>query len=255
MDNERSAAELLAAGIEATNEAAFRTGDFDAAGPLLEEARRRAEAADDRKAEAGALDQLGWLMHFRALAAGIENADPDAEEALFQRALAIRREIGDQAGIAGSLFGLGLVHQVLRGDWEAAMPCYGEALALAEEHGSDLLRSECHRHVGFFYVYIDGQLEEGIRHLQASLDLRERWGDERWTPSGLLALGQAKALAGRRDEALGHFRESVRRAQAAGLSGRYLDAAEEELRRAEAGEPPAAARWVRAAEDSPSTSA
>jgi tetratricopeptide (TPR) repeat protein len=253
MQIDGSAAELLGAGIEATNEAAFRTGDYDAAEPLLEEALRRAQAEGDRRTEAGALDQLGWLMHFRALVAGIDNADSDAEEALFQRALRIRREIGDQAGIAGSLFGLGLVHQVLRTDWDAAMPCYREALALADVYGSDLLRSECHRHVGFFHVYIDGQLAEGIRYLQASLDLRERWGDERWTPSGLLALGQAEALAGRRDEALGHLRESVRRAHAAGLSGRYVNAAEEELRRAEAGEPPAAARWVRAADEPPST--
>src|SRR5205085_1353743 len=133
MQVDGEAGELLAAGREAMQEAAFRTGDYGEAEPLLRGALARAEAAGDRSTEAAALDQLGWLMHFQALDGNREEADSDAEEALFQRSLAIRRELGDQAGVAAALFGIGLVHQVLRRDAAAAIPFLQEALALAED--------------------------------------------------------------------------------------------------------------------------
>jgi tetratricopeptide (TPR) repeat protein len=236
MHEEGSARELLAAGTEATIEAAFRTGDYDRAEPLLEAARSRAEEDGDRRTEAGAIDQLGWLTHFRALDGNLAEADSGAEEALFQRALAISREIGDQAGIAGALFGLGLVDQVLRRDWEAAIPRFREALALAGEHGTDILRSECERHVGFFYMVEDVQPEKAIEHLGRSLELRERWGDERWIPSGLLALGMAELAADRRDEALDHLGQALDRARAARLSDWRVQTIEEWLRKAESNE-------------------
>jgi tetratricopeptide (TPR) repeat protein len=233
-----SASELLAAGTEATLEAAFRTGDYDGAEALLEAALRRAEADGDRAAEAGALDQLGWLMHFRTLDRDRAGAEPDAEESLFERALAIRRELGDLAGTAASLFGMGLVHQVLRRDGEAAMPYFREALALADEHASALVRSECHRHVGFFYMMEDVQPDQGLRHLRISLELREQWGDPRWVPGGTLALGLAELVAGMRAEGIAHIRQSVQQARDAGLSERRIQGAEDWLRRAEAGETP-----------------
>jgi tetratricopeptide (TPR) repeat protein len=148
MQLEGSAGELLAAGTEAMYEAAFRTGDYDDAKAMLTAALRHAEADGDQAVEAGALDGLAWLMHFRALDRDREEADPDAEEALFQRSLAIRRELGDQAGTAASLCGLALAHQVLRQDSAAAIPYLREAMKLADAHADALLRSECHRHVG-----------------------------------------------------------------------------------------------------------
>jgi tetratricopeptide (TPR) repeat protein len=235
---EGSARELLATGTEAMVEAAFRTGDYDAAEATLEAARRRAEIDRDRATEAGALDQLGWLLHFRTLDGGLEGGDPDAEESQFQRALAITREIGDLAGTARALFGLGLVHQVLRRDWGVAMPYFREALTLAENHADELVRSEAHRHVGFYYLVEDVQPENALRHLRTSLELRERWGDARWVPSGTLALGQAELAADMRTEAIGHLRQAVRQSRDAGLSEPRVQRAEEWLRRAESGEPP-----------------
>ena len=238
MQPEGSAGELLASGTEAMFEAAFRTGDYDDAEALLEAARRRAEADGDRVAEAGSLDRLAWLMHFRALDRNREGADPDAEEVLFERSLAIRRELGDQAGTAASLFGLGLVHQVLRGDSAAAIPYFREAMELADEHADALLRSECHRHVGFHHLVGDVQLEEAVRHLRLSLDLRHRWGDPRWVPSGTLALGWAELAAGRRAEGIELVRQAALQARDAGLTARRIHDAEDWVRRAEAGETP-----------------
>jgi len=238
MESKRSAGELLAAGTEAMYEAAFRTGDYGDAETLLEAARRRAEADGDQAVEAGALVGLGWLMHFRALDRDRDGADPDAEEALFQRSLAIRRELGDQAGTAASLFGLALVHQVLRHDSAAAMPYLREALELAEAHADALLRSECHRHVGFHHLVAEVRPEEAVRHLRRSLELRYEWGDPRWVPSGTLALGWAELVAGLRAEGTERIREAARQARDAGLSPARIQAAEDWVRRAEAGDVP-----------------
>jgi len=111
-----AASELLAAGREAILEAAFRTGEYEEGDRAAAGGADRAEADGDRAVEAAAVDQLAWSMHFQALDRDREGADPDAEEALFRRALAIWRELGDQGGVAAGLFGVGLVHQVLRRD-------------------------------------------------------------------------------------------------------------------------------------------
>lgn len=238
MRTDESASYLLAAGAEAMIEAAFRTGDYTDAEAMLQSALVRARADGDRFTESAGLDRLGWLMHFQALDQGLDQADADAEEALFQQALAIRRDIEDLAGVAGSLFGVGLVHQVLRRDWDAAMPYYWEALALADEHGDEITRSEVHRHVGFFYLVRDVQPDKARHHLRISQQLREVHGDPRWIPSGTLALGQAELRLGNRAEAVRHLREAVRQAREARLRRERIEAAEESLRRAESEDPP-----------------
>jgi tetratricopeptide (TPR) repeat protein len=236
MQMEGSAGDLLAAGTEASIEASFRTGEYERPEELVREALRRARVDGDRATEAGALDRLGWLLHFQALDSDRERAQPEAEEDLFRQALAIRRELGDQAGIAASLFGIGLVHQVLRDDWAAAMPYFREALELADPHADALVRSECHRHVGFYYAVEDVQPAEAIRHLRTSLELRREWGDPRWVPSGTFALGMAHLGAGYRDEGIALIRESIQQARDANLSARRIHTLEDWLRRAEAGE-------------------
>jgi len=238
MQDGGSAAELLVAGTDATYEAGFRSGDYAPAEDLLQEALRRARADGDRATEAGALDRLGWVMHFRALDGNRAEADTEAEESLFQQGLAIRRELGDPAAIAASLFSLSLVHQVLRRDAVAAMPYLWQALDLADAHADALLRSECHRHVGFYYARDDVQPEEAVRHLQISLELRHEWGDPRWIPSGTFVLGMAQLGAGRAAEGVALIRQAVAESRDAGLSEHRTRGMEDWLRRAEAGETP-----------------
>jgi tetratricopeptide (TPR) repeat protein len=228
-----TAGELLSAGAEALLEAAFRTGGYDDAEAMLRAARVRAGADGDRAVEAAAIDRLGWLMHFQALDHRLRQMDPDGEEALFQQALAISREIGDLGGVAAALFGIGLVRQVLLQDWDTAMPHFREALALADAHGDDITRSEVHRHIGFFYLVSDVQVDKACEHLRISLDLRESLGDPRWIPSGTSALGEAELAAGRHAEGLRYLRAAVRQAREAGLRPHRIEHAEEALREAE----------------------
>ena len=135
MTTDQSIQDLLAAGDAAIITAAFQTGDF---GPALRPAGAGAGAAD-RAGDAGglaqALNSLGMVAHHEnlgVLMSGSAPADLDvaAEEQLFRTALAQAQQAGHTAATAQSLFGLGLVFQVLRRDWMTAMPYYWQALGL-----------------------------------------------------------------------------------------------------------------------------
>ncbi|HEY2505612.1 MAG TPA: tetratricopeptide repeat protein [Streptosporangiaceae bacterium] len=243
MTTDQDITELLAAGDEALAEAGFRTGDFTAARELLERAAEAAGKADDKDGSARAANSRAMVLHYDSitkLMTGEEpdRADVDAEERLFRQALAHWQGTGNHADSAQSLFGLGLVYQVLHRDWMTAMPYYWQALDLVTkpDSGADLyLRSEVHRHVGFYFHYEAGQPAEAVRHLQLSLDLREELGDPRRIPSGLVALGEAELAAGNRDRAVELLRRAVAQARGAGLTSARIEATEQALREAEAG--------------------
>ena len=226
--------DTLAAGNEALYEAAFRTGDYAEAEAVFTGLLDRARAEGDRALEAAALDRLGMLAHFRAIEGDLARADADAEQRLFEQALAIRRELDDPAGVAESLFGLGLVHQVFHDDWATAMPLYREGLELAEKHGDLLLRSELHRHIGFFHTLDDLESDRALHHLRISHELRAELGDPRWIPGGTVAVGLAEIADGLREQGLAHVRQALRQARDAGLSARRIEWIEGFLREAEA---------------------
>jgi hypothetical protein len=186
--------------------------------------------------------------HYRGIArlvAGDAVADADiaAEEELMRRSLALWQETGDPAGTALALFGVSLVFQVMRGDWDAGMPYLWQAFGLAEavEESGDLYgRSEICRHVGFYYLAKDARPKEAVRQLGYSLALRERIGDPRRIPSALVALGEAEMAAGSPQRAAALFRRAATGAREASLLPWRIHAAEEGLREAEAalGAPP-----------------
>jgi hypothetical protein len=234
-------AELLAAGDDALAEAGFRTGDFGPARTLLSQAQAKAEAVGDHASLARALDLLGMVAHYenitRLMAGGTAPAeDIAAEERLFRQALTAWQEADAGAASAHSLFGLGLVYQVLHGDWSTAMPYYWQALDLAYAPQSDAdpyLRSEVHRHLGFYFLVEDFQPAAAVRHLQLSLDLREELGDPRRIPSGQVALARAELAAGRRERAIELLTSAVAQAREAGLLAQRIAEAELALREAQ----------------------
>jgi tetratricopeptide (TPR) repeat protein len=238
----RVARDLFMAADEALVQAAFCTGEFTAAERLFGETRTVAADDGDQEAEARALGGLGMTHHYRNIAALVGGRAPAeagiaAEDRLMRQALALSRQAGDTAGTARALFGVGLVLQVLRRDWDAAMPYFWQAFGLAEalEESGDLYgRSEIHRHVGFYYLVEDVRPREAVRQLGHSLALRERLGDPRRIPSALVALGEAEMAAGNFPRAVELLRRAVPIAhEAALLSWRIADA-EQNLREAEA---------------------
>jgi tetratricopeptide (TPR) repeat protein len=241
----RAARDLFVAADEALVEAAFCTGEFAAAERLFDEVRAMAVRDDDQEAEARAVGGLGMTHHYRNIATLVGGQAPAdaaivAEDGLMRRALALYQEVGNTAGTARALFGVGLVLQVLRRDWDAAMRYFWRAFGLAEalEESGDLYgRSEIHRHVGFYYLVEDIRPREAVRQLGHSLALRERLGDPRRIPSALVALGEAELAAGNFPHAVGLLRRAVPLAHEAGLLSWRIADAEQSLRQAEAAAP------------------
>jgi hypothetical protein len=233
---------LCAAADEALTEASFLTAEFAEAERLFTEARDLAARDGDRKCEALAITGLGMTSHGRnvmRLADGATPSDADvaAEEELMRRALAAWQETRDAAGTARALFGVSLVFQVLRRDWDAGMPYLWQAFGLAEavEESGDLYgASEIRRHLGFYYLYKDVRPGEAVRQLGHSLALRERLGDLRRVPSALVALGRAELAAGDPRRAAGFLFRAVELARAAGLLPWRIREAEQALAEAEA---------------------
>jgi hypothetical protein len=135
------------------------------------------------------------------------------------------------------MFGMSLVFQVLRRDWDAGMPYLWQAFGLAEaveESGDLYAASEIHRHLGFYYLDKDVRPAEAVRQLGHSLALRERLGDLRRLPSALVALGQAELAAGEPRRATESLYRAVELARAGGLLPWRIRDAEETLAKAEA---------------------
>jgi tetratricopeptide (TPR) repeat protein len=227
---------------EALTAAAFCTGDFAEADRLFTQAQALAARAGDWAGEAFATGGLAMVLHHRNLGKLIDGSAPadtdvQAEEKLMRRALVIWQETGDAAGTARGLFGLSLVFQVLRRDWDAGMPYLWQAFGLAEavEESGDLYgRSEICRHVGFYYLFRDDRPREAVRQLGYSLALRERIGDPRRIPSALVALGEAELAAGHPRRAAERLSRSVTLAREASLLPWRIRDAEQNLREAEA---------------------
>jgi tetratricopeptide (TPR) repeat protein len=236
-----AARSLCVAADEALTAAAFCTGDFAAADRLFTQAQALAAGAGDWAGEAFATGGLGMVLHHRNVGQLIDGSAPagaavDAEEELMRRALVIWQETGDPAGTARGLFGLSLVFQVLRRDWDAGMPYLWQAFGLAEaaEEAGDLYgRSEIHRHLGFYYFAADPRPQEAMRQLGHSLALREKLGDPRRIPSALVALGEAELAAGYPQRAVERLTRAVTLAREANLLPWRIRDAEQNLREAE----------------------
>jgi hypothetical protein len=233
---------LCAAADEALTEASFQTADFAAAHRLFTGARELAVREGDREAAALAITGLGLTQHGRNITRlvggeALSDADVAAEEELMRQALAAWQETGNAAGTARALFGVSLVFQVLRRDWDAGMPYLWQAFGLAEaveESGDLYAASEIHRHLGFYYLYQDVRPGEAVRRLRHSLALRERLGDSRLLPSALVALGQANLAAAEPRRAAESLYRAVELARAAGLLPWRIRDAEQTLAEAEA---------------------
>ena len=233
---------LSAAADEALTEASFLTADFAEAERLFTEARALAAREGDRAAEALAISGLGLTQHGRNITRlvgdeALSEADVTAEEELMREALAAWQETGDAAGTARALFGVSLVFQVLRRDWDAGMPYLWQAFGLAEaveESGDLYAASEISRHVGFYYLQADVRPREAVRQLGRSLALRERLADLRRVPSALVALGQANLAAGEPRAAAELLYRAAELARAADLLPWRIRDAETTLATAEA---------------------
>lgn len=123
------------------------------AGELYE----RAVFGGDGDALAGADRELDGVEADLALARGkvvharfLADFDEDPGElALFERAAELYRRLGDERGEGEAVLWVGIFHQVVRGDQDAALPAFERARVLATGCGDRLTLSYVLRHLGF----------------------------------------------------------------------------------------------------------
>ncbi|HLJ66609.1 MAG TPA: tetratricopeptide repeat protein [Chloroflexota bacterium] len=126
-----------------------------------------------------ALDTAGWLA--------FNQADYGRAQALHEESLALRRELGDRAGIAASLHGLGTIAD-RHGDVDRAVALLEEALALrrdlADRHGTAMSLTNLGALAGRH-----GEFRRAEALFEEALALLRELGDRHWTAAMLSNLG------------------------------------------------------------------
>jgi hypothetical protein len=97
------------------------------------------------KVEADLSLARGRIIHARFLD---EEVDDPQELVLFERALQLYQALGDARGESESLFWVGIFHQVVREDNDAAVPLFTRSYELATQVGDKLTLSYVLRHRG-----------------------------------------------------------------------------------------------------------
>lgn len=169
----------------------------------------------------------GRILHARFLE---ERQEDPREVDLFEQAVAMYQRLGDIRGEGEATFWIGLVHQVVRGDHESALPFLDRAYELAVSADDPLTLSYAARHLGFAHAEA-GRAGLARERLEESLRLRREIGFQPGVAAALLALAELAASDGRPDQASALLDEAETTATACGARGisRWIGAARTEL--------------------------
>ena len=143
-------------------------------------------------------------------------ADTDAAFTCYRDALRIYREIGDQAGVAGALNGIGAAYRSA-GRFSAALAHHESALRIAREASEQSEECGALRNIGIIYANT-GKYRLAVDHLTASLQTARQVSDPYDVALTLTELGNALHRAHRPAEARGHWAESADIMRSLGLN-------------------------------------
>lgn len=169
----------------------------------------------------------GRILHARFLE---ERAEDPQELALFERAAELYRKLGDVRGEAESLFWVGVFHQVVHEDHDAAAGPLERSYELAAAVGDKLTRSYAVRHLGFADMAA-GRTEAARQRLEESVRLRREIDFRPGVAAGLIALAYVATAEGDRGRALALVEEAGAIAEDSGARGilRWVEEARAEL--------------------------
>jgi tetratricopeptide (TPR) repeat protein len=189
---------------------------------VLSEAERELD-----KVEADLALARARILHARFLE---ERREDSQELPLMERAAQLYRELGDVAGEAEALFWVGCVHQVVRGDNDAAIPLFERARELARQIGDLGIESEVLRHLGIA-DHSAGRLDGAREKLEESVRLRQRMGFWAGVAANQVGLIYIAVAQGRRDDAVALAAEAYKTAEACGAERimRQIDEARGQL--------------------------
>jgi tetratricopeptide (TPR) repeat protein len=186
----------------------------------------RAVFGGDRDAVAAAERELDGVEADLALARGrilharfLEQREEDPRELeLFERAAELYRRLENVRGEAQARFGIGIVHQVVRGDGDAALPSFEKADELARQAEDKLTISYVVRHLAFADMAA-GRMDTARERFEESVRLRREVGFLPGVAAGLLALAELADEIGQKDEARVLLDEAAAVAESSGAFG------------------------------------
>lgn len=190
---------LRARTLALLGEAERHSGRSDAARAHYADALELLRRADDRKAEAAVLMNLG-VLH-------LTNGQMEDASANLAASLALRRELGDRAFIGPALANLGNVHY-LQGRPDDARAMYEESLALYREFGDR--RGEALALSSLGVLALDQGRDEAARDCyEQALVIHREMGDRRLEGSLLAHVARREVLLDHFDIARGHYEAAL----------------------------------------------
>jgi tetratricopeptide (TPR) repeat protein len=172
----------------------------------------------------------GRLAHAQFLA-GSERAEADRDElAQFERAAELYGSVADERGLADALLWIGIAHQVVGGNPEAASEPLHRSYELARNADDLLTLSYAARHLGFLYA-ARGERPRARELLDESLAIRRRLDFQPGIAAALLAVAEFAAEDGDRQSATSLLDEAERVAHGCEAAGvlRWISVARDAL--------------------------
>jgi tetratricopeptide (TPR) repeat protein len=157
----------------------------------------------------------GRIMHGHFLTQGREHPQ---ELEMFERAADLFRQAGDVKCEAEALCWVGIFHQVVRNDDEAALPMFERAAELAAQAGDKLVLSYALRHQGIA-EHLAGHLDVARERLEESIRLRQEVGFAAGVAANMVGLAYIAAGQGQPDEAFATLDTATIIAEASGAGG------------------------------------
>jgi predicted ATPase/class 3 adenylate cyclase len=138
------------------------------------------------------------------------------EDALkhYQQSLQIRRELGDERGVAATLNNMGMAHQY-QGGHEKARPFFEEALALFRKLGQDGAVATCLHNLSGVQRQ-EGDYAEAEPNAKEALQIFRNIGDQLGVAAALKLLGNLSKSRGNVTHAQAFFEESLALSRALG---------------------------------------
>jgi predicted ATPase/Tfp pilus assembly protein PilF len=125
----------------------------------------------------------------------------------FEESLAIRKEIGDNNGIADSLHSLGTL-SANQGDYEQAKKYYEESLIIKQEIGDKNGIAGTLNNLGSLSSY-QGEYEQAMKYFEKSLAIRKEIGDKNGIADTMFNLGTIAIHQGDYEQAKKYLEENV----------------------------------------------
>ena len=184
-----------------TDEALFGGKDnLDKRIDALEKAQTLAKNSDDKALLGDVYDAIGFSLHTSYLGSD-RSQEPEKEMEFFQRGLDLRKKHGSSSQIAESTFHIGLVHDVIRQEYDKALPYHEEAYKLATEADDKLIISYAIRHIGFTKLAAE-DIVGAKQAFAESLELREAIGFTPGIAFSLTTLARVEVTEGNNTQAL-----------------------------------------------------